>query len=75
MRVERRRRVVLAITDGIGSVSRTSEQRKSGERLGIRHVGIGINEEVSATWGPASVMIRSASALGEVALSRLKVAA
>lgn len=66
------RRVVLAITDGQGNISQTSEQRQAGERLGIQHLCIGIQEDASPTWGAASVMIRSPRDLATVALSRLR---
>lgn len=66
------RRVVLAITDGQGNVSQTYEQREAGERLGIRHLCIGIQEDASPAWGAASVMIKSPRDLATVALSRLR---
>lgn len=66
------RRVVLAITDGQGNVSQTSEQREAGERLGIRHLCIGIQEDASPAWGKASVMIKSPRDLATVALSKLR---
>lgn len=66
------RRVVLAITDGQGNFCRTREQRLAGEALGIQHYGIGIGEDVTYTWGQASVTIRNPADLGTVALSQLR---
>lgn len=66
------RRVVLAITDGQGNVHQTQAQRKAGQRLGIHHLCLGIQEDASPAWGSAAVMIHSPRDLGAVALSKLK---
>ncbi len=69
------RRVVFAITDGQGDMDRTRAQRMSGEALGIQHLGIGIQEDCSYTWGPQSVTINTPADLGRVAFQQLRRAA
>jgi len=69
------RKVVLAITDGQGNMHRTAQQRQAGEALGIRHYGIGIGMDCSATWGARSVRIDKPADLAAVAFSRMRAAA
>ena len=69
------RKVMIALTDGQGEIWRTSQQRQAAEALGIRVIGIGIQEHVEDTWGSYSVMIRKVSDLGSVAFGKMKAAA
>ena len=67
------RKVCFVITDG-GGAAFTALQVKSGQRLGITTVGVGIGVDISDTY-PQAVCIDDVSKLGEVAFSQIKLAA
>lgn len=70
------RRVVFAFTDGEGhSPASVTAQVKSGERLGIPTIGVGIGYDVQAIYGPNSVRVDKISDLATVALNQIKLAA
>lgn len=69
------RKVMIAISDGCGEKARTSKQVQAAKDLGIQVIGIGVQYDVSETWGDESVKINSVQDLGTVAFSRLKAAA
>jgi hypothetical protein len=68
--------VVFAFTDGEGhSPASVTAQVKSGERLGIPTIGVGIGYDVQAVYGPNSVRVDKISDLATVALNQIKLAA
>lgn len=69
------RKVLIAIGDGCGELTRTAKQADAARALGIQVIGIGIQSDVRPTWGPDAVNIDKVEDLGSVAFSRLKAAA
>jgi hypothetical protein len=69
------RRVILFLTDGVSpTVSITQERVKSAEALGIKVIGIGIQEDVSQLF-PRNATVNNVSDLGKVAFTQLARAA
>lgn len=69
------RRVVFAFTDGEGhSPESVTAQVKSGERLGIPTIGVGIGYDVQGVYGPNSVRVDKVADLASVALNQIKLA-
>jgi cobalamin biosynthesis protein CobT len=69
------RRVVFSLTDGLGDEEAMVAQIKTGERLGIPTIGVGIGYDVQSIYGPNSVQINSVEDLASVALKQIKLAA
>lgn len=69
------RRVILFLTDGVSpTVAITQERVKSAEALGIKVIGIGIQEDVSQLF-PRNATVNNVSDLGKVAFTQLARAA
>ena len=69
------RRVVFALTDGIGNQYATHTQREAGERLGIQHYALGIQHDARDTWGKNTVRVDTVADLGRVAFQQVRRAA
>lgn len=73
--VRAERRVILFLTDGLSSnVVTTQERVKSAEALGIKVIGIGIQEDVSELF-KRNATVNNVSDLGKVAFTQLARAA
>ena len=70
------RRLVFAITDGCGTdAAGAAAQVKTGVRMGIDMIGVGIGYDVSRVYGPNCVRVDSVDDLSMVALNQIKLAA
>ena len=70
------RRLIFAITDGCGTdPAGAAAQVKTGVRMGIDMIGVGIGYDVSRVYGPNCVRVDSVDDLSTVALNQIKFAA
>ena len=68
-----KRRIVFVITDGMGNPE-TAALVKSGERMGIQTIGIGIGLDVKSVY-PKSIRVNDVSELGKASFRQIKLAA
>jgi Mg-chelatase subunit ChlD len=68
------RKIAFVITDGEGNSPFVRAQIKTGERLGITTIGVGIELDVSRVY-PQSVNVKDAADLGAVSFKQIKLAA
>jgi len=67
------RKILIVITDGQGDTVNTKEQIKSGERLGITTLGIGVELDVSDTY-TQYVNIKDLQDLANASFKQIKLA-
>ena len=68
------RKVCFVITDGDGDKERTKAQVKSGSKLGITTIGIGIELNIKSEY-PNSIHVKKTSDLGTESFKQIKLAA
>jgi hypothetical protein len=68
-----KRRIVFVITDGMGNPE-TAALVKSGERMGIQTIGIGIGLDVKSVY-PKSIRVNDVAELGKASFRQIKLAA
>jgi Mg-chelatase subunit ChlD len=67
------RKIAFVITDGVGRADFVRDQCKTGERLGITTIGIGIEKKVDHIY-PNAVHVNKTSELGVVSFKQIKLA-
>jgi cobalamin biosynthesis protein CobT len=68
------RKVLFMLTDGDGAMDESKIQIKSGERVGITTVGVGIGVDVSNTYN-VNILVKNADDLGNASFSKIKLIA